>query len=282
MERIVTIADAIRCAIQTAQEQPREVPAAPAGWVDVAQAALDGGDALQIRAAADVILSAHSQYRAEFDVKGWLYDLRNAVHAAPAHAAAARALQKVIVGVRAAAKGNSEFLPQINFEGTMVTPRNGKYKCPFGCHHPNFPAPSWKTADGFRKHMTTCTGSPSAVQRQAVVAVQRAVGAERMAEMAAEKLGLKVGDEIFFTGYTVTEPTHVQRRGRAVRVRYHELRAYFGASARIESLGWAGSLVINGRIAARDLCDSLDTAKSKADVMQREYQAHLESAAATV
>jgi hypothetical protein len=96
MERIISVADALRCAVQTAQEQPREVPAAPAGWRAKAQAALDNKNHEQVQACASEILSAHSQYRAEFDVKGWLFDLRNAVRKAPAHAAASAALVNVI------------------------------------------------------------------------------------------------------------------------------------------------------------------------------------------
>ncbi|WP_420213379.1 hypothetical protein ACN8ZM_39870 (plasmid) [Burkholderia aenigmatica] len=82
MVQIVSVEDALRCAVQTAQEQPREVPEVPEGWLRQAKDALDAGDAGRISIAADTILLAHSQYRAEFDVKGWLYDLRNAVRAA--------------------------------------------------------------------------------------------------------------------------------------------------------------------------------------------------------
>lgn len=284
MDRIVSVADALRCAIQTAQEQPREVPEAPAGWAAAAQTALDAGDAEQIQACADQILRAHGQYRAEFDIKGWLYDLRNAVRNAPAHAAAAKAVQNVIARSHAQVlgAGKAEFLPQINFEGTLVTPRNGKYKCPHSCHNPKFPTPSWKTADGFRKHMETCSCSPSARKRQAEEAAQRNCSAEELAAAAAAKAGLAVGDEIFYTGYTVTGPTHVMRGTRRVRVRYQELRSYFGASTRIQSFGWAGGLVINGSIAPRDLCDSLEAAKAQAQERERDYQANLEAAAATV
>jgi hypothetical protein len=96
MDRIVSVAVALRCAVQTAQEQPREVPAAPEGWLARAQHAVDTENDDQIQACAGEILRAHSQYRAEFDVKGWLFDLRNAVHKAPAHAAASAAMAKVV------------------------------------------------------------------------------------------------------------------------------------------------------------------------------------------
>jgi len=81
MEQTVSVEDALRCAILTAKHQPGEVPKAPAGWVEQAQQALDGNDEGRISVAADAILLAHAQYRADFDIKGWLYDLRNAVRA---------------------------------------------------------------------------------------------------------------------------------------------------------------------------------------------------------
>lgn len=96
MNRIVSVAAALQCAVQTLAEQPREVPAAPAGWAEKAQAALDARNDEQVGQCAREILTAHSQYRAEFDIKGWLFDLRNAVHSAPAHRAATAAISRVI------------------------------------------------------------------------------------------------------------------------------------------------------------------------------------------
>lgn len=79
MAEIITVEDALRCAVRTAQEQPGQVPEAPPGWIELAQAALDDEDGSKISIAADTILLAHAQFRAEFDIRGWLYDLRNAV-----------------------------------------------------------------------------------------------------------------------------------------------------------------------------------------------------------
>lgn len=172
-------------------------------------------------------------------------------------------------------------LPEIDFEGKLVKPVRGKYKCPHGCHNPNFPAPSWKTEAGFRKHMTCCLGTPSARKRQADLELARSAGAEASAAIAAAQMGLSIGDNVFHVGYTVTAPTHVQRGSRLVKLRYEESRRYYGAAARIVSFGWAGGLVINGGIAARDLCDSLMEAEAKAAEAQLQYDSHVEIAAAT-
>jgi hypothetical protein len=171
-------------------------------------------------------------------------------------------------------------LPSIEFDGKTVKPTAGKYKCPFRCHTAGFPAPSWKTEKGFRKHMDSCAGSPSATKRRADAAAAVAAEGRARGEAAAAALGLSLGDEIFYTTYTVTGPTHQQRFDRMVRVRYEELRSYYGAQARVESFGWAGALIINGRIAARDLCESLSDAKAKATAAQQRYQEHLDHSAA--
>ena len=79
MSRVVSLRDALHCAVTTAHDQPREVPEMPAGWLDEAQRVVAVDDAEGIRTQCLVVARAHSQYRAEFDVKGWLYDLRIAL-----------------------------------------------------------------------------------------------------------------------------------------------------------------------------------------------------------
>lgn len=76
MGAILTLESALRDAVNTAQEQPAQVPQRKADWISRAQAALDAGDMKEIRACADEIRLAHSQYHADFDEKGWLYELR--------------------------------------------------------------------------------------------------------------------------------------------------------------------------------------------------------------
>ncbi|WP_157641848.1 hypothetical protein [Burkholderia ubonensis] len=171
-------------------------------------------------------------------------------------------------------------LPEIKFDGKLVKPINGKYKCPFRCHTGPYRAPSWRTEKGFRSHMENCKCSPSAQQRNQALAAQRGLDDAQRCAAAAANLGLSIGDEVFYVGYHVTAPTHVQRGTRRVRVRYEELRSYFGASARIESLSWVGSLVLNGCIPVGNLCASLSEAKDKAELAQKEYQAHLDFSAA--
>lgn len=38
--------------------------------------------------------------------------------------------------------------------------RDGKFRCPWKCHNPQFPAPSWKTEKGYAKHLAECSCNP--------------------------------------------------------------------------------------------------------------------------
>jgi hypothetical protein len=175
---------------------------------------------------------------------------------------------------------NTTALADIDFEGKLVIAKNGKYRCPFKCHTGSYPAPAWRTEKGFRQHMERCPACPSGQARKAVL---QACSAEQTMLRADEEMaarGLRVGDEVFYVGYQVTGPTHVFKGTRRVRVRYEELRSYFGAKVRIESFSWLGALVLNGSIPVNNICGSLAEAKEKAAAAQKDYQSHLEFAAA--
>ena len=83
------IDEALRCAVSTAETQPSAVPACPDGWLERARAAADSDDREAIRACAEEIWKAHHGYRAEFDIKGWLYELRISIDTLKAQEAAA-------------------------------------------------------------------------------------------------------------------------------------------------------------------------------------------------
>ena len=76
-KNITVLHSALACALLTLEDQPIELPEVPEGWAARAQKALDSYDNDAIIFCAREILSAHSQYRADFDIKGWLFDLRN-------------------------------------------------------------------------------------------------------------------------------------------------------------------------------------------------------------
>lgn len=80
---VSNLATALRSAINTAIEQPSEVPELPPGWLAEANAAIDTYSHSAMCYAAQTILSAHSQYKADFDTKGWLHELRQVFFTRP-------------------------------------------------------------------------------------------------------------------------------------------------------------------------------------------------------
>ena len=72
-ERLETV---IRCTIKTVQLCPNDLPQAPDGWLEMAEAALKSGDEAALMMAGLEMRVAHSQYRAEFDSRVALYELR--------------------------------------------------------------------------------------------------------------------------------------------------------------------------------------------------------------
>lgn len=38
--------------------------------------------------------------------------------------------------------------------------RDGKFRCPWLCHDPEWPAPKWSTEKGYQKHLEKCLQNP--------------------------------------------------------------------------------------------------------------------------
>lgn len=81
MTETVDILVAFEHAIRTAREQPGQVPEVSQEWLEQAESALRDKDYLRVYGLAGELIRAHAQYRADFDVRAWLFDLRNAQHA---------------------------------------------------------------------------------------------------------------------------------------------------------------------------------------------------------
>ena len=48
------------------------------------------------------------------------------------------------------------------FDGVEYKPwKDEKYRCPWRCHNPDFPAPKWSTEKGFQKHLEGCSCNPA-------------------------------------------------------------------------------------------------------------------------
>jgi len=125
-------------------------------------------------------------------------------------------------------------IDEVNFEGTIVKPRGGVYRCPYCKGDSRYPTPTWKTLKGFESHMKGCGGKPSAVeaknQRNAEKEAQDAIRAEKQKELdaiAKDTSPIKIGDKVHLCDYYVSKPTHEQRGNRMMKVRYEEGRVYY-------------------------------------------------------
>lgn len=170
-------------------------------------------------------------------------------------------------------------LPDLLVDGKLVKPNRGTYRCPHHCYKGSYAAPKWKTQAGFERHMASCPGSPSALSKKAAADELLAVERAEKRDAAVAALGLHIGDEIFYVRYQVIQPTHVQRGGRQIRVRYEEVRRYVGARATIESFEYGHALTFNGGISPVDRRSSLAQAQEDARAMQLKYEADCDFAA---
>lgn len=123
-------------------------------------------------------------------------------------------------------------LPPIDFDGKIVTPKNGVYRCPHKCSRSGYPQPSWKTEKGFRQHMTICP--KGSIFKVAGIAKAKADEIARAEFVASHPYKFEIGDVIFFVRRVVVKPSR-DNRGR--RVRYEDVCHFSAASLTVESVG---------------------------------------------
>lgn len=175
-------------------------------------------------------------------------------------------------------------LPEIEFEGKIVKSKRGIYKCPFKCSaHSSYPERTWKTEKGFRKHMNECPKRPSFEKdKQNKEAAERAAFEPIKAEILAS-IDFKVGDKIAVVKEWIVKPTHEQRFGRMVRVRYEAVKRFEGIEIEVKKIAVSptvltdiefikrNNLYINDEFRLSDISSSLEVAKLKAIECQRSY-----------
>lgn len=182
-------------------------------------------------------------------------------------------------------------LPDIEFEGKLVKPKRGIYKCPFKCSaHSGYPEKTWKTEKGFRKHMTECYKRPSFEKdKQDKEAAERAAFEPIKAEILAS-VDIKIGDKIAVVKEWIVKPTHEQRFNRMVRVRYEAVKRFEGIEIEVRKIDVRptsltdkefikrNNLYINDEFRLSDISSSIDVAKLRATECQRSYDAACEFA----
>lgn len=180
----------------------------------------------------------------------------------------------------------------INFEGTEIKPwKDGKYRCPFGCHRSDYPRPKWGTEKGFLKHLESCPKTPSAVERRNMSSTENKTRYEAMkAEILAE-FPHKIGDVLHCVREIIVKPTHVESStGKMRRVRYEAEIRFEAYTFELKSIDFAGEgitdgitkeyvlsnrLLLNRSIGMRRLCKSKAEAEIAAKEAQIAYDAHV-------
>ena len=165
------------------------------------------------------------------------------------------------------------------FEGKLVEPKSGIYRCPFKCGQIGYPQPKWKTEAGFKKHMEKCPKSPSNIKKreeqQKVLDDKLKIKADEILKNAK----YKVGDKVAYYTYRVTKPTHVQRWNRMVKVRYEEERYYYADEIVINNISSNHyNVIYNGFLVENNICENLEVAKQKSKDNQKNYNESCEFA----
>lgn len=179
----------------------------------------------------------------------------------------------------------------ISFEGAEIKPwKDGKYRCPFGCHRRDYPRPKWGTYKGFLKHLESCPQTPSAVERRNMSSTDNKARYEAMkAEILAE-FPHKIGDVLHCVKEIIVKPTHVQRGNRMVKVRYEAEKKFEAYTFELKSIDFSGEgitegitkeyvlsnrLLLNRSIGMQRLCKNKEEAELTAKEAQAAYDAHV-------
>lgn len=168
-------------------------------------------------------------------------------------------------------------LPVVEFEGKEIKPSRGVYHCPYGCGRSDYPKPSWKTERGFRKHLSTCPMSPSAVAAKQEKQKQRQAAEDLRRNEALASIKHKIGDPIYYVREVIVSPTHVHRGNRLVHVRYEPVKRFDWGLAKVERIDWlsAQGVILNGDIRLGDVYAFEDQAKTEATRRQNAWDEHV-------
>lgn len=168
-------------------------------------------------------------------------------------------------------------LPEIEIEGVVVVPKRGVYKCPFKCDAGSgHPPRTWKTEAGFRKHVTVCAKSPSAIRKQQAAEEKRQAEYEQRKADALSRVTQQVGDEVFWVQEVTVKDCYEQWGNRRVRVRYEPIKRFDERRDRIESINfdnWGGVYFNHPAwmMTPHTICASMEDARAKAKERQKAH-----------
>ena len=128
----------------------------------------------------------------------------------------------------------------------------------------------WKTEKGLLNHL--CWKDIKIAQDK-----QRKHSEEIQKERLSRRVATaehKINEFVYFASYSVTKPTHKQRGGRSVKVRYEEERSYRNSSGGIDEIA-IGGYIINGLfVRTCNVCSTEQEAIERAGKLRNEYKEH--------
>lgn len=166
--------------------------------------------------------------------------------------------------------------PEIEFMGKKIKPKGGAYRCPYACGDSRYPQPKYKTEKGFIKHLNSCRLNPELVKKRENEKLEQAKIMEEKINNIISKCNRKIGDKIFYVQEIITRPTHENRFGRMVRVRYEAEKIFRARESIIETIGSDGfSLVYNSEIRESEIKPTFADAQECADKNKKSYDEHV-------
>lgn len=182
-------------------------------------------------------------------------------------------------------------LPNIDFEGIIVKPKNGVYKCPYHCGVTGYPIPKWKTEKGFQQHIKKCHKRPSLIKSRQEEETNDRLLFEKMKEEIISTLPYKIGQKLFYVKEIIVKPTHVMKFNRMVKVRYEEEKDFQAREDELKYIdvqypGFVPKEVetlkfyvrLNGFIKISSLCQNMEEAKKKASDDMKSYKEYCDFA----
>lgn len=138
----------------------------------------------------------------------------------------------------------------------------------------------WKTEKGYLQHDCYANEPAKAAKRDAERIERERQEKLRYERQLEEWRGIakyKPGDTLFLVHYGISAPTHVQRYGRMVRVRYEELRTYTVTQVEIRELAPGGYLLTTniGFVREADLFADYREANTECSRQDNAYKAYV-------
>lgn len=167
-------------------------------------------------------------------------------------------------------------LPDVEYRGKNLSAKSGFYKCPNKCGDSRYPQPKYKTEKGFIKHLANCYLDPDKIKERndklEFDINERKLKAKNIIDSCARK----IGDRIFHVREIITKPTHEQRYGRMVKVRYEEEKFFRAEESIINSIESNGfHLFYNGYIHEVNITETMKQAIDRSNERQKAYDDHV-------